>query len=175
MRRISSIAGIAALAVLVTPLLSCGDAAGPGPTAPPLAAVAAAGATQEKGVGLFESSGTGFNECLGEVTSARIAIPYTYHATTTPSGNTIFVDHFIPGAANGTLVGLTTGRVWTMRRNISPEVIRTTAGEMYHAVANIWWESETGPDVQYHNSYHIVQNASGDITVERLVIRCTLH
>ena len=173
--RPTGIIRIAALAVTIAPLVACGEAGDRAPTAPPLATAAAAGATQEKGEGAYVVDATFFFSCVGERIHERTVIPFRYHATTTPSGNTVFVDQFIPGAGTSTIVGLTTGTVWTLRRVVSPEVIRTTAGELFRFTANIWYESETAPTLHIHSQYQIVQNAHGEITAEKNNLHCEFH
>lgn len=134
-------------------------------------------AYQEKGEGVFVESGDFVLDCLSEtVREVHTEIVFKYHLTVTPGGGTIFVDRFIPGTATGTLVGLTSGTIWTLDRVISPEVIRVTAGEMHTFTANIWWVSETGPTLNLHSLFHISTNANGEVTSTKFDLgSCQLH
>lgn len=122
-------------------------------------------AYQEKGEGVFVESGDFVLNCLSEtVREVHTEIHFRYHLTVTPGGGSVLVDPFIPGSATGTLVGLTSGTIWTLDRVISPEVILVTAGQVHTFTANIWWVSETGPTLNIHSLFHISTNADGEVT-----------
>jgi len=134
-------------------------------------------AYQEKGEGLFVSSGDYSLDCLSEtVREVHTEILFRYHLTVTPGGGTVLADAFIPGTGTGTLVGLTSGTIWTLDRVVSPEVIRVTAGQMHTFTANIWWVSETGPTLNIHSLFHMSTNANGEITSAKVDFgTCQLH
>ena len=140
-----------------------------------LAAAAATGATEEWGTGLFAGEGTRYLSCLGEYVHIYNAMPFRWHRVVTPSGNVTFSDPFIPNAGTGRTVGLTSGNVWTLDRVVGPEVINANAGEQSFFVAVLHWVSETGPDYTLHNTFHFVQDANGDVTVNSFESRCVLQ
>ena len=134
-------------------------------------------AYHEKGEGVFVSSGDHVLDCLSEtVREDHTEILFRYHLTVTPGGGTVLVDPFIPGTGTGTLVGLTSGTIWTLDRVVSPDVLRITAGQMYMFTANIWWVSETGPTLNIHSLFHISTNADGEVTSAKVDLgNCQLH
>ena len=152
------------LALILSLVLACErDPVAPAGAEPVLKPAFAA--YQEKGEGVFVSSGDFVLDCLSEtLREVHTEIPFRYHLTVTPGGGTIFVDRFIPGTGTGTLVGLTSGTIWTLDRVVSPDVIRVTAGQMETFTANIWWVSETGPTLNIHSLFHISTNADGEVT-----------
>ena len=161
--------------LLVAFAIGCGDdAVAPGTQdlAQPVFA-----AFHENGEGVFVSSGDYNLNCLNEtVREAGTEIAYRYHLTVTPSGHTIFVEPFIPGTGTGTLLGLSSGTIWTLDRVVSPYVERVTAGTSVHFTANIWWVSETGPTLNIHSLFHISTNANGQITAAKVDLGdCRLH
>ena len=133
------------------------------------------GAYHENGEGVFVSSGDANLDCLSEtVREVHTEILFRYQSTVTPGGSTILFARFIPGTATGTLVGLTSGTIWTLDRVVSPEVIRVTAGESLTYTANIWWVSETGPTLNIHSLFHVSTNADGEVTSEVELLTCRL-
>jgi hypothetical protein len=147
------------------------------PTSPRLVPAAASFAAVEmSGTGVLSGSGRRFLDCIGEVGILQSDIPYRFHSVVTPSGAMHFTDSFIPGEASGSIVGESTGRVWTLQRAISPEVSQTTgAGESSFFTTNNWYTSETGPTLNFHNTLRFRQNADGQVTVDDFEIRCITH
>jgi hypothetical protein len=116
---------------------------------------------------VYVAGGPVYLSCIGETVDHWFNTPYTYTSVVTPNGASVFSDHFIQGGATGQMWGLTTGRTWTLERATSPEVIVATAGESYRFTANIVWVSATGPTVRLHGQYVFVQNANGEIVVDK--------
>ena len=137
--------------------------------------LSATAANQEWGTGLFVGDGTRYLSCLGEYVHIHNEMPFRWHRVVTPSGNVTFSDPFIPNAGTGQTSGLTSGSVWTLERVVGPEVITTNAGVEAQFVAVLHWASETGPDYTLHNTYHFVQNANGEVTVDNFESRCVLQ
>ncbi len=133
-------------------------------------------AFHENGEGVIVERGDNDLNCLNETVRGGVEIPYRYHLTVTPSGHTILVETFIPGTGTGTLLGLSSGTIWTLDRVVSPYVERVTAGTSVQFTANIWWVSETGPTLNIHSVFHISTNARGEITATKVDLgRCQLH
>lgn len=170
------IQSMAALLVLAVWDLGCGDTI-VSPRSAEVLPQPTFAAFQERGEGVFVSSGEYGLDCLTEIVhEVRTEIPFRYHLTVTPNGNTILTDPFIPGTGTGTLVGLTSGTIWTLDRVMSPDVQLVTAAQMYTFTANIWWVSETGPTINIHSLFHISTNADGEITSAKIDLAdCQLH
>lgn len=160
-----------AVLLISAAVTACHDVAAPERIHPGISAVANA-ATRTSGTVVLTGAATDFISCLGEVLSFNASVVMKYNSITTSSGNTIFSDHFVPGTATGTAVGLTSGTVWTLQRNIAPEVITVHAGSTAFFTQSILWTSETGPSFTLQHNFHFVQNANGDVTVNRFESRC---
>jgi hypothetical protein len=148
-------------------LLSCSD--GPGAPSSSLSpAPARHAAVTTHGTSSFTFEGTDFLACLNETVHLHGIAPLTFQSTVTPSGNVIYADHFIAGAATGTAESVTSANRWVLTRLVSPEVIRVAAGEGAFFTTNATWKSTTGaPTFTVHQNFHVVQNATGAITVDR--------
>jgi hypothetical protein len=151
-----------------------GGADGRTPARVEAATVASSGAEQASGTGVFVGDGTSYRDCLGEMAHVHNEMPFRWHMVVTPSGNVMFSDPFISNAGTGQTEGLASGRIWTLDRVVSPEVISTNAGVEAHFVAVLHWVSETGPSFTLHNSYRFVQNANGEVVVNSFESRCEL-
>jgi hypothetical protein len=138
-------------------------------------AAAATGAENDWGTGVFVGDGTSYRPCLGEMAHVHNEMPFRWHMVVTPSGNVMFSDPFIPNGGTGQTEGLSSGRVWTLDRVVSPEVINTNAGVEAHFVAVLHWVRDGGPNFTLHNTYHFVQNANGDVTVNSFESRCVIE
>ncbi|MFL5562464.1 MAG: hypothetical protein ACJ79K_13400 [Gemmatimonadaceae bacterium] len=138
-------------------------------------AVTSAGAEQAWGTSAFIGDGSEYRECLGEVVHIHNEMPIRWHRVIAPSGNVMFSDPFIPNAGTGQTEGLTSGRIWTLDRVVSPEVINTNAGVEQHFVAVLYWARPTGPNFTMENTYRFVQNANGDVTMNSFEARCVLQ
>jgi hypothetical protein len=168
------------LFLVMSAMCACADGSG-GPVAPRIAAsdgplvARSTGAVQERGTSTFGGDGVNYIPCIGEFVHSHAEFPFRWHQVTTPSGTVVFNDQFIPNAGTGSLEGLTSGTVWTMQRSVSPEVIITNAGEHAFFIAIVTRESATGPTFTLHNTYHFVQNANGDVKVDRFESHCVMH
>lgn len=132
-------------------------------------------AVQSRGEGTFVGNGVRYFDCIGEPGAIHVEIPYRFHRVETPSGAVHFVDPFIPQGATGTLVGETTGRVWTLDRAVSPDVIQSdgpAGAEVF--VTNLWYVNASSA-LNFHNSFRFHENANGDIVVDEFEIRCIGH
>lgn len=130
----------------------------------------AAPAVVEKGEGVLNIEEEFFLECFGEVLHSIGTIPYTYHRVQLPNGNYVYHDLYL----NPTFVavGLDTGTIWTLAKNVSPFVDRSTGGG-----ATLWtsmqtWVSDAGEKVEVRNVFHVSYDANGNLKVDRLEIRC---
>jgi hypothetical protein len=162
--------------VLVAALVStsCSDA----PTGAPLLSGSpslATGATVEKGEGVFVSRATFFLGCVGERITENTRIPFRYHLVVAPNGNTHYSEMYIPGAATGTFVGLTTGTVWTLEDVTSPFVSNVNgSGEIMFFTANVRWRSEDGRLMRLQPNYHFRTNPDGEVVLEFNNGHCTV-
>jgi hypothetical protein len=136
--------------------------------------LAASGATQESGYGVFVGEGINYLDCLGEDVHTHAEFPFRWHQTVTPSGNVAFRDAFVAGGS-ARLEGLSSGNVWTAEHYVSPEVINTNAGQEAFFVAIVRWVSPTAPTFTIHNTLHFVQNANSEVTVNRVTSRCIVR
>ena len=168
MRSVGSRVSLAGVALL----LACSDGT-VAPSSPLSPAPARHAAVTTRGTSSFTFDGTDFLACIGETVHLHGVAPFTYQSTVTPSGNVIFADHYIVGAATGSAESITSTHRWTLTRLISPEVIHVAAGSGAFFVTNATWKSTTGgPSFTVHQNFHIVQNADGVITVERFDNAC---
>ena len=172
----TSVGRSASLLLLAASAAACGDPAGPRPASVPPNDPQLS-ASVERGSGVYAPSGPVYLDCIGETVDHWASIPYTFTSVTTPKGETVFSDHFLHSGATGSMWGLTSGTVWTLERVISPEVIIATSGTSYRFTSTIFWVSTTGPTIQLHGQYVFVQNASGEIVVDKTASKagCTLH
>jgi hypothetical protein len=157
--------------LVLLPVAACHDAAAPEGIQLGFSALASA-ATRTSGTVVLTGEGTSFIDCVNEELSFHASVAMKYNSITTSSGNTVFSDHFVPGSATGTAVGLTSGTVWTLKRDISPEVITVQAGSTAFFTQSILWTSETGSSFTLHHNFEFVQNANGEVTVNRFESRC---
>jgi hypothetical protein len=135
---------------------------------------AASGAAHESGYGVFVGDGTNYIDCIGEDVHTHVEFPFRWSRTVTPSGNIVFKDPFVAGGT-GHLEGLTSGNVWTAAHYVGPEVIIANAGQEAFFVAIVRWVSPTAATFTIHNTLHFVQNANGDVKVDRYESHCVTH
>lgn len=130
----------------------------------------AAPAVVEKGEGVLNIEEEFFQECFGEVLHSIGTIPYTYHRVQLPNGKYVYHDLWL----NPTFVavGLDTGTIWTLAKNVSPFIDRTTGGGMTHFTAMGTWVSDAGEKIELRNVFHVSYDANGNLKVDRLEIRC---
>lgn len=175
MRSVARSGGTCVLLLQLTLLAACSERLSPTAVRPSPSTLLAA-AVPVKGEGVLRGNGATDLDCIGEVGLFHSELPYRFQSVVTPSGNTEYHDAFIPSEGTGTIIGQTTGRVWTLERAVSPEVIQTNAaGERSFFTTNNWYVSETGPRLNFHNTFQFRQNADGEIVVESLEVRCITH
>ena len=160
------------LTVLLWPTIACSEIISP-PDRPEPSLAAAGAAQSESGTAVLVGGEQTYVDCLGEIFAYAATIPYRYHLTVTPTGKTVLAWQFIPGSGTGTAVGLSSGRTWTLKKVVSPEVdhFGGDGGARYHWTANIWWESPTAPTVHTHTNFLLIEK-DGALVVERAQLRC---
>jgi hypothetical protein len=136
-------------------------------------AAAAAPAVVEKGTGVLEIDQVFFLDCFGEWVHEIGSVTYNYHRVQLPNGNYVYHDLWLKLAS--TSYGLESGHVWTINKNVSPYIERSTGGGMTHFTAQTTGVSETGPTIELRNVFHISFDANGELKVDRLEIRCWLR
>ena len=158
-------------------ILACSDGGGPLAADRSIAErLPVQGDIVQAGTGVFTFEGIVPLDCIGESVHDIVSAPYTFHLITTPSGNSIYVEQWDRENVTGTLVGLTTGTVWTRVNTVSPFVDRTTGGasSMTTYVARAEFVSETGPTFIGRDIFHITRDANGRVTSEFHEFRCWL-
>lgn len=134
-------------------------------------------ATTDRGEGVYTVvDERHFLDCVGEEVVFNHSVPYRWHSTTTPTGQTTFVWPLIPNSQPGTAVGQSTGRVWTSEQVISPEADHFSGdptGITFTAYSR--WVRDGGPTMLIHTRFHFSQNAAGETKVERFEARCDAH
>ena len=159
-------------------ILACSDGGGPLAADRSIAErLPVQGDIVQAGTGVFTFEGIVPLDCIGESVHDIVSAPYTFHLITTPSGNSIYVEQWDRENVTGTLVGLTTGTVWTRVNTVSPFVDRTTGGasSMTAFVAQAEFVSETGPTFIGRDIFHISRDANGRVTSEFHEFRCWLN
>jgi hypothetical protein len=129
----------------------------------------------ESGSGVFTFDGDVFLDCLGEVVRSVIAAPYTYRRVLTPTGDSLYVEHWNNKEITGTLTGLTSGLTWNRVDNVSPLVDRSMGGGMtMYTFKGTFVPVSTGPTIQAHERYHVSRDAKGNTRVDMYEFRCWL-
>ena len=125
----------------------------------------------EKGTGVLNFESENYNECVGEVLYEIASITYDYHMVTTPNGEYVYHDLWLN--LSSTLIG-ESGTVWTLKKNVSPFVDRSTGGGATHFTARTTYVSDTGQTLELRSVFHISFDANGELKVERGEFRCWL-
>lgn len=133
-----------------------------------------AGAVLEEGTGVFTYDQVIYFACVGEDVRSIIHAPYTYRVVESPSGNNVYVELWDTDAVTGTLIGQTSGIVWSRINNVSPLVQRNTGGGsgMLHYTFKGDFESDVGPYLKVQQVFHMSWNASGELTADFSKSRC---
>ncbi len=131
----------------------------------------AAPAVVEKGS--FEVYGEGVIdelECTGEPVLEKDSIVVNYHRVQTQKGDYVYHDLWLD--ATGTLTGLESETVWTLRKFISPGIDRSTGGGMVEFNTSKTYVSETGQRITLRAVYHVSFDANGELRVDRFEWGC---
>ncbi len=130
----------------------------------------AAPAVVEKGTGYLAYEWEGDIDCLDEAVRETASITYNYHLVTTPNGDIVYNDLWFN--LESTLVGVSSGTVWTLVKNVSPDVIRTTGGGSSLWTARTTYVSDAGQILEIRAQFQITYNANGELKIDRFEVRC---
>lgn len=158
---------LGALAVIGS-LVAC--APGSDPVAPEEDGVSLSQASVTNGTGTFSFDKTQWWDCAGEMIHNVFQISYSYTLVLLPTGEYVYRELW-PYGAVGTITGLSSGTVWT-RITVSPYVERSTGGGMVTYTGLVKFVSETGPTIQVHESFHVSNNANGEVTADHDEFDC---
>jgi hypothetical protein len=131
----------------------------------------AAPAVVEKGTKVaFWDQIVDLTPCIGEWVHDSGSVTYKYHVVVTPNGESLYHELWLDGNASGTIVGLTTGTIWTLEKIVSPCIIQTTENGMMHWTSLSRAVSETGATLQFNSLYDGWFDEDGELQVK--VYRC---
>lgn len=125
-----------------------------------------------RGTGVFTFDGLAWFECAGETVRSVVYAPYTYQLVQMPTGEYVYTERWDTDNVTGTLYGQESGHVWTRQHNISPYIERSTGGGMAHFTFTALFVSETAPTIQVQQIFHVSRSATGDITAQKVELRC---
>jgi hypothetical protein len=109
-------------------------------------------------------------ECTGEPVLEKASIVVNYHRVQTPKGDYVYHDLWLD--ATGTLTGLESETVWTLKKFVSPGIDRSTGGGMVEFNTSKTYVSETGQRITLRAVYHVSFDANGELRVDHFEWGC---
>lgn len=159
--------------LLTACLAACGESGGPlANESDALLLRSAGGAVIERGAGLLTFDAVVPFSCAGEDVRSIVYMPYEYQKVLLPTGEYVYHDRLITELVTGSLIGQSSGTVWTRTENRAVTQDHSTGGGSYHYSFTGTFISETGPTIEVHELFMVMRNANGELTVDRKELRC---
>ena len=131
--------------------------------------ISAAPAVVEKGEGSLAFDEHFYSDCLGEWAYEIASVTYNYHLVLTPKGDYVYRDLWLNLSS---VVTTESGTVWTLKKNVSPFVDRSTGGGGTLWTTQLTYVSDTGQTQEIRRQFHISFDANGALRVDRFTERC---